>query len=146
MFRGSAPAKIDDKGRLKIPTAFRRGLQERYGRQVYITSVVGESVLVYPLQVWQEIEARLAALPSTDRTKQRFLERVSYYGQQAQMDAQGRVVLPQILRESAEMSGEVVVSARLDHLEVGNHDRLKSRFKERPFTDEDFANLSEKGI
>jgi MraZ protein len=146
MFRGSAPAKIDDKGRLKVPTTFRRDLQERYGRQVFITSVLGESVLVYPLQVWQEIEARLAALPSTDRTKQRFLERVSYYGQQAQMDAQGRVVLPQILRDSAEMVGEVVVSSRLDHLEVWNHDRLKARFEERPFTDEDFGYLSEKGI
>ncbi len=62
------------------------------------------------------------------------------------MDAQGRVVLPQILRESAEMVGEVVVSSRLDHLEVWNHDRLKARFEERPFTDEDFGYLSDKGI
>lgn len=146
MFRGSAPAKIDDKGRLKIPTLFRRHLEERFGREVFVTSVLGDSVLVYPLQVWEEIEERLAGLPSTDRTKRRFLERVGYYGQQARLDAQGRVVLPQILRDSAEMVGEVVVSARLDHLEVWNHRRLQGRFAEEPFTDEDFGYLSERGI
>ena len=111
-----------------------------------MTSVLGDSVLVYPLAVWEEIEARLAALPSTDRTKQKFLERVSYYGQQSRLDAQGRVVIPPILRDSADMEGEVVVSARLDHLEVWNKARLEDKFSQQPFTDEDFAYLSERGI
>ena len=102
--------------------------------------------MVYPLPVWEEIEARLAALPSTDRTKQRFLERVSYYGQQSRLDGQGRVVIPPILRESADMSGEVVVSSRLDHLEVWNRSRLEQRFDDEPFGDDDFAYLSERGI
>jgi MraZ protein len=146
MFRGSAPAKIDDKGRLKLPTAFRRDLEQSYGREVFITSIRGESVLVYPLAVWQEIEDRLMALPSTDLVKLRYLERVSYFGQQSVLDSQGRMVLPPILRERAEMVGEVVVNARLDHFEVWNHDRLQARFSEQPFTDEDFQNLSEKGI
>lgn len=111
-----------------------------------MTSVLGDSVLVYPLAIWEEIEARLAALPSTDRTKQKFLERVSYYGQQSRLDAQGRVVIPPILRDSAEMEGEVVVSARLDHLEVWNKALLEDKFSQQPFTDEDFAYLSERGI
>lgn len=146
MFRGSAPTKIDEKGRLKVPTTFRRQLEERYGRDVFITSVLGDSVLLYPLSVWEEIEDRLAALPSTNRTKQRFLERVSYYGQQGQLDRQGRVVIPPLLRDSADMAGEVVVNARLDHLEIWNRKRLKARFTDEPFTDEDFEYLSEKGI
>ena len=146
MFRGSAPTKIDDKGRLNMPTGFRRQLQERYGREVFITSILGDSVLLYPLSVWEEIEDRLAALPSTDRTKQRFLERVGYYGQQGKLDGQGRVVIPPLLRESADMTGDVVVSARLDHMEIWNRQRLEDRFSKQPFTDEDFAYLSEKGI
>ncbi len=146
MFRGSASAKIDDKGRLKIPTDLRRHFQDQYGKDVFLTSVLGTSVMVYPLPVWEEIEARLAALPSTDRTKQRFLERVSYYGQQSRLDGQGRVVIPPILRESAGMSGEVVVSSRLDHLEVWNRGRLESKFDDEPFGDDDFAYLSERGI
>lgn len=146
MFRGSAPAKIDEKGRLKVPTAFRRSLEERFGREVFLTSVVGDSVQLYPLKVWEEFEERLAGLPSTDRTKRRFLERVAYFGQQAQLDSQGRVVVSPLLRESAEMAGEVVVAGRLDHLEIWNRDRLEARFREEPFTDEDFAYLAERGI
>src|SRR5436309_2807527 len=62
MFRGSAPAKIDDKGRLKIPTDFRRYLEERYGLDLFVTSVQGDSALLYPLPVWEEIEAHLPVL------------------------------------------------------------------------------------
>jgi MraZ protein len=146
MFRGSATAKIDEKGRLKIPTSFRKYLAERYGREIFVTSVKGESALIYPLTVWEEIEDSLAKLPKTNQVKQRFLERVSYYGQQTRVDAQGRLVVPQPLRDEAGMEGEVVVSARLDHLEVWNRQRLDKRFEDQPFQDEDFEALSELGI
>jgi transcriptional regulator MraZ len=146
MFRGSAPAKIDDKGRLKVPTDFRRFLEERYGQDLFVTSVQGDSALVYPLPVWEEIEARLGAMPSTDRTKSRFLERVSYFGQQVSIDGQGRILLPQILRESAGMNGDVVVSAQIDHLVVWNRERFLARLEEQPFTEDDFRALAERGI
>lgn len=146
MFRGSAPAKIDDKGRLKIPTDFRRLIEERYGPELFITSVLGDSALIYPLPVWEEIEARLSAVPSTDRAKSRYLERVSYFGQQVRIDVQGRILMPQLLRERADMNGDVVVSGQLDHLVVWNHERFLSRLDEQPFTDEDFRALSERGI
>lgn len=147
MFRGSAPAKIDDKGRLKLPTGFRRFLEDRWGPDLFVTSVLGDSAVVYPLQVWEEIEAKLGAMPSTDRTKTRFLERVSYFGQQGRLDAQGRIVLPPILRESAGMTGEeVVVSGQLDHLVVWNRERFVRRLEEQPFTEDDFRALSERGI
>ncbi len=146
MFRGSAPTKIDDKGRLKVPTDFRRFIEERYGPDLFVTSVLGDSALLYPLPVWEEIEGRLQAMPSTDRTKARYLERVSYFGQQVSMDPQGRILIPQILRESAGMNGDVVVSAQLDHLVVWNRDRFEARLSEQPFTEDDFRALAERGI
>ncbi|MDP9120654.1 MAG: division/cell wall cluster transcriptional repressor MraZ [Acidobacteriota bacterium] len=146
MFRGSAPAKIDDKGRLKIPTDFRRVIEERYGPDLFVTSIQGDSALVYPLPVWEEIEGRLAAVPSTDRTKARYLERANYFGQQGRLDVQGRILLPQILRESAGMNGDVVVSAQLDHLVVWNRERFVARLDQEPFTDDDFRALAERGI
>ncbi|HEX6898519.1 MAG TPA: division/cell wall cluster transcriptional repressor MraZ [Thermoanaerobaculia bacterium] len=146
MFRGSAPTKIDDKGRLKIPTDFRRLMEERFGPDLFVTSVQGDSALLYPLPVWEEIERRLSAMPATDRTKMRFLERVNYFGQQVRVDPQGRIVIPQILRESASMNGDVVVSGQLDHLVVWNHERFVSRLEDQPFTDEDFSALSAQGI
>ena len=146
MFRGSRVATIDDKGRLKVPTEFRRLLEERYGTEFFATSVRGDKALVYPLPVWEEIEARLTAMPSTDPTRQRYLERVNYFGAQVKLDAQGRLLLPPILRERAAMAGEVVVSAHIDHLEVWNRERLERRFEENPFDDEDFRALAERGI
>ena len=146
MFRGSAPTKIDAKGRLKLPTDFRRFLDERYGSDLFVTSVEGSSALIYPLPVWEEIEARLAAMPTANRTKVRFLERVSYFGQQIAMDAQGRLLVPQILREKAAITGEVVVSGRLDHLEVWNRERFESRLADEPFTEDDYRILSDSGI
>lgn len=146
MFRGSASAKIDDKSRLKIPTDFRRILEERYGAELFVTSVDGRSALVYPLPVWEEIESRLRVAPSADPVKQRYLERVNFYGQQTGIDAQGRILLSPILRESAEIHGEVMVIGQLDHLVVWNRERIGSRLREQPFTDDDFHALTERGI
>ena len=146
MFRGSAHTKIDEKGRLKVPTDFRRILEERYGPEVFITSVLGTSATLYPLSVWEEIEERLAKVPSSNRTKQRYLERVNYFGQQLRLDNQGRVVIPQTLRESAEITGEVVVSGRLEHLEIWNRERFDQKLLAEEFTEEDFEDLAGLGV
>lgn len=146
MFRGSSPAKIDDKGRLKVPTEFRRLLEERYGSEVFITSVTGESANLYPLPVWEEIEGRLSRLPASNRARQRFLERVNYFGQQLKLDSQGRVVVPQILRDRAGMFGDVVISGRLEFLEIWNRERFDQKLTEEPFTEDDYEALSELGV
>ncbi|MES1243014.1 MAG: division/cell wall cluster transcriptional repressor MraZ [Acidobacteriota bacterium] len=147
MFRGSSPAKIDDKGRLKIPTDFRRVLEDRHGSSdLFVTSVLGDSALIYPLPVWEELEAKLVALPSTNPVRARFLERASYFGQQAQLDVQGRILIPQLLRDSAGMAGDVVVMGQLDHLVVWNHDRFRARLTDQPFTEDDYRALSDLGI
>ncbi|HLF56914.1 MAG TPA: division/cell wall cluster transcriptional repressor MraZ [Thermoanaerobaculia bacterium] len=146
MFRGSTVATIDEKGRLKVPTDFRRYLEERFGAEFFVTSVRGDKALVYPLPVWEEIEARLAGLPVTDPTRQRFLERVNYFGAQIRLDGQGRLLMPLILREAVAMQGEVIVTAQIDHLELWNRERFELRLAEQPFTDDDFRALAERGI
>lgn len=146
MFRGSYPAKIDDKGRLKIPAEFRRLIEGQWGPEVFITSIGGQSALLYPLLVWEELESRLLALPSTHVNRRRFLERVNYFGQQAKLDPQGRLLVPPILRESGEMAGEVVVCGALDHVVVWNRETFKTKLREEPFTDSDLQTLTEVGV
>ena len=146
MLRGNHPARIDDKGRIKIPNGFRAIVEAQYGPELFVTSVTGEYVRLYPMAVWLEIERKLQAVPSTNPSKLRFLERVNYFGQAVAMDKQGRVVLPQLLRESAAMLGEVSVLGVQNHLEVWNQKRLVERFKKEPFTEEDGRALSEFGI
>jgi MraZ protein len=145
--RGNHPARIDEKGRIKIPNGFRSLIQQQYGEELFVTSVTGEYVRVYPMAVWIEIERRLAQVPSTNPSRQRFLDRVNFFGQTLAMDKQGRLVLPQMLRESAAMAGEVSVLGLQNHLAVWNQKRLQERlFKKEPFTDEDGRVLSEFGI
>ena len=146
MLRGNHPARVDEKGRLKVPNGFRALIEQQYGAELFVTSVTGEYVRLYPMAVWAEIERKLAQVPSTNPSRQRFLDRVNYFGQAVAMDKQGRVVLPQMLRESAAMAGEVSVLGLQNHLEVWNQKRLQERFKKEPFTDDDGKALSEFGI
>jgi len=141
VLRGNATATVDDKGRLKIPSSFRAFIDASWGSDFYVTSLSGESGLIYPLPVWQEIEERLAKLPSFDPTKKKFLDRTNYYGQLASADKSGRVLIPALLRESAQMTGEVAVLGSLNYLEVWNHKRFIDRMKTQEFTDEDHAKL-----
>ena len=146
MLRGNYAARIDEKGRLKIPNAFRALLEKAHGNELFVTSLTGESVRIYPMPVWLALEERLARAPSTHPSRNRFLDRVNYYGQPAEIDAQGRVVIHQRLRETAGMAGEVDVLGSVDRLEVWNHDRLVAKMLSDPFTDEDARALSEYGI
>ena len=141
MLRGNATATMDEKGRLKIPSSFRAYIDASWGSDFYVTSLSGESGLIYPLPVWQEIEERLAKLPSFDPTKKKFLDRTNYYGQLASADKSGRILIPALLRESAQMTGEVAVLGSLNYLEVWNHQRFVERMKSQQFTEEDHAKL-----
>ena len=91
--RGSAPARMDDKGRLKIPTLFRTDVQDRHGPDVFVTSVTGTSVRIYPMPAWLEVERKLSAMPANHPSRMKFLDRVSFYGQTSELDSQGRVLL-----------------------------------------------------
>ena len=146
MFRGNAPAKIDDKGRLKIPNAFRSLLESKYGRELFLTSLSGEYVRVYPMPVWLETEQKLAEMPSTHPARLRFLDRISYFGQAAELDIQGRVIIPVRLREAAMMTGDVDVLGLYNYLDVWNHDRFLTKLQREPFTDDDARALAEYGI
>ena len=146
MFRGNAPARIDDKGRLKVPNAFKSLLESKYGRELFLTSLSGEHVRIYPMPVWLEIEEKLARMPSTHPSRLRFLDRVNYFGQAAELDAQGRVLIPQRLREAATMNGEVDVLGQVNCLDVWNHERLTTKMQRDAYTDDDARALSEFGV
>ena len=146
MLRGNQPARIDEKGRLKIPAVFRADIEDSWGSDFYVTSVTGQSVRVYPLSVWQDIEEKLTNLPAFNPTKKKFLDRANYFGQLTTMDKQGRVLIAPLLRESAEMVGEVAVLGYLNYLDVWNNTRFLKRLNDEPFTEEDEQVMSELGV
>ncbi|HMD31893.1 MAG TPA: hypothetical protein VKG84_08275 [Candidatus Acidoferrales bacterium] len=145
MLRGNHQATVDLKGRLKIPSVFLEDLAV-YGDTFYVTSENGDRAYVYPMQEWMKIEEKLAKLPSHNQAKQKFLTRTSYYGAVVKLDGQGRLLVPAVLREQAEMKGEVDVMGKLTSLEVWNHTRFAEHMKGNPITDDDWKVLNDLGI
>ena len=146
MLRGNHAAKIDDKGRLKIPNAFRALVEEQHGKELFVTSLTGEYVRLYPLPVWLALEEKLARVPTTHPARVKFFDRVNYYGQASEIDSQGRVVIHPRLRESAGMTGDVDVFGQYEYLDVWNHERFVAKLLREPYTDDDARALAEYGI
>jgi MraZ protein len=146
MFRGNHPTRVDEKGRLKIPAEFKRVVDEKYGTQFYITSLDGKSALIYPFEEWQRLEEKLSRLSTFNPTKKKFLNRTNYYGQVVEMDGQGRVLVPALLRDSAEIKGDVAVLGQLSYLEARNMEAFQKEIEQNPFTVEDEKTLDELGI
>ena len=137
MFRGNHPAKVDEKGRLKLPAAFKQLVDAASVTQFYITSVDGKSAEVWPLPEWEKREQQLMDFSTLDDAVQKYLDLTSYYGQQVEIDNQARVLLPQILRDSAKMDAEVTVFGKMLYLEVKNRELFEKNLPAMEMTAED---------
>ena len=148
MFRGNHPTRVDEKGRLKLPAEFKRRVDEVYGPMFFITSMDGKRALIYPLKEWEAIEALLAKMSPMDRVRRKFQDVTNFYGQMAEMDAQGRLLIPQKLRELAKVTGDVEVLGSQTILEVVNSEVFDSLPKnetgEVGLTDDDLDAFSAK--
>jgi MraZ protein len=150
MFRGHNTATVDEKGRLKIPTAFKDILDKEYGKDLdfFVTGLDGNSVRIYPLPIWIEIEEEMVPVrgeKEANKIKRQFLDRTNYWGQTARADAQGRVLIPALLRESAGMHGEVNVMGKVKYLEVCSLERMREQMAQ-PVSDDERDGLDNLGI
>jgi MraZ protein len=137
----SNSAMVDQKGRLKIPVTLFPMLK-RSGTELYVTSEDGCSVRIYPMQVWNQVEERLERLCSHNRNNQKLLVRAKYFGRAVTMDKQGRVLIPIVLRSTAQMKGAVDIFDYLNYLEVWNHTQLLKDLKGSPITAQDEKTLN----
>jgi len=137
MFRGNHPAKVDEKGRLKLPAAFKQLLEAQNVTQFYITSADGKSAEIWPLPEWEKRERALAEFSTLDDAVQKYLNLTSYYGQQVEMDNQGRVLMPQILRGKATLDGDVTVFGKMVYLEVHNREIFEKNLAANEMTTDD---------
>ena len=137
MFRGNHPAKVDEKGRLKMPSAFKQLVDAANVTQFYVTSTDGKSAEIWPLPEWEKREEQLADSSTMDDAVKKYLNVTSYYGQQVEMDNQARLLLPQILRSSARLDAEVAVFGMRTYLEVHNREIFESNLAANELTAED---------
>ncbi|HKG22177.1 MAG TPA: division/cell wall cluster transcriptional repressor MraZ [Blastocatellia bacterium] len=146
MLRGNYTVKMDEKGRIKLPAAYRRYVDEHYGPEFYVTSLTGECARLYPMQEWMAIEEKLQTRGTMDISVRKFLDRTNYYGQLTDMDSQGRILVHPLLRSGAGLVGDVAVLGYLQYLEVWELDRFKARMEMEPYTAEDAASLASLGV
>jgi MraZ protein len=144
MFRGNHPAKVDEKGRLKLPSAFKQLVEAASVTQFYVTSTDGESAQVWPLPEWEKREAQLADSSEMEEAVQKYLSVTSYYGQQVEMDAQARLLIPQILRSAAGLDDEeVAVIGMTNYIAVHNRKRFEQTVLANRLTADDKIKLAE---
>jgi MraZ protein len=142
MLRGNTLAKVDDKGRLKLPAAFRSIIEPKYGKEFFVTSFRGESARIYPLKVYTRLEQRLLDSSAVQPLVNKLKNSLNFYGQSALMDSQGRVLIHPLLRKRVELSGEVAVLGQQNYLEVWNLTSFEEWLKHDPLTDQDLKELA----
>lgn len=146
MFRGHFQLRMDEGSRIRLPTAFAALIREQFDDQLYLTSLEGESLRIYPLKQWLELESRLRQLPSMHAGREKVLMRFTYYGSTVGLDRSGRIVVPQLIRESAGLTGDVSLLGYIDHMQAWDSQSLQQRLDEQPLTNEDKNLLAELGI
>ena len=146
MLRGNSLAKVDEKGRLKLPAAFRSVIEPTYGNEFFVTSLRGESARVYPMQVYAEIEEKILQASSVQPLVAKLRNSLNFFGQRAVMDAQGRILIHPLLRERADLSGEIAVLGQQNFLELWNRSSFEEMLKQNPLTDDELGQLAGLGF
>jgi MraZ protein len=110
MFRGLSAVSVDAKGRIAIPARTRPIMEELANGRLVITIDTQEPcLLLYPLSTWEEIEADLTALPSFNPAVRRIQRLLIGHATELEMDRNGRVLLPQLLREHVGLGQSVML-------------------------------------
>ncbi len=116
MFAGSNRLTIDEKGRLAVPARVRAQLAEEYGKQIAIT-LGPECIEIYPSPVFRRMAEQIQKIP--DRAKRVVMQRLFVgHAVESELDGQGRVLIPNMLRERLELGADVVLAGLNDHFEL----------------------------
>lgn len=135
--------KVDDRGRIKIPAQYLSTLKEQFGTELYITSLNGDRVYLYPLHVWENIEQSIEKIKVRSPELEEYISRTSYWGNESEADNRGRVLIPPELRsESGLNGGNLRIFGKIDHMVVWNEDSFKQKTFSGEFSDEKLLKVS----
>jgi len=112
LFRGVSSLSLDSKGRMVMPSRYRQKLQDSCGGQLVITVDPDHCLLIYALPEWEEIEAKLTALPSLNKQARKLQRLLVGHATEVEMDGSGRVLIPPPLRGFAELEKHVVLTGQ----------------------------------
>ena len=136
MFMGEFQHNIDAKGRMIVPAKFRSGLGETF----IVTRGLDKCLFIYPMDEWQVLETKLKKLPLTKKDARAFIRFFFSGAMECEVDKQGRINIPQPLRNYAQLDKECVVIGVSNRVEVWSSDEWESYFNE---SEESFAEIAE---
>lgn len=114
MLIGSYSHGLDPKGRAFVPAKFREDLGDNF----IVSQGIGKCLFAFSLDSWNEFTAKLKSLPLTDAAAQRFIRLLFSSATECEPDKQGRIVIPQRLRDYAQMDKEIVVNGVITRAEI----------------------------
>jgi MraZ protein len=123
MFRGANRITLDAKGRLAVPTRYRGRIEERCGNQIVVTVDRDHCLLVYPFPEWEEIERRIARLPTLNRQVRRLQRLMLGHATEVELDGQGRILLSKELRDFAAIDRQVMFIGQGNKFEIWDEQR-----------------------
>jgi MraZ protein len=114
VFTGEYRHTVDDKGRIAVPARFRAQLDSG----AYISRWMESCLAIHTPAGWESLATKMAALPITDTNGRLFSRFVFSGASPAELDRQGRVLVPAFLRDSIGLANEAVVVGTRDHVEI----------------------------
>jgi MraZ protein len=148
-FYGNPRAKLDERGRLKMPAEFKASIDQKYGEgfnEFYITSREGLDAEIFPLPAWERQWKTIMAMPPSSKARKDLVARHSYYGAKADMDPQGRVLLPEALRNAGMVNEDVTVTGEGMLLRVTAVSRLAELVVGKPMSAGNMDELARFGL
>jgi MraZ protein len=148
-FCGNPRAKLDERGRLKMPAEFKAFIERKYGKdfnEFYITSREGLDAEIFPLPEWQQHLAKVFKMPPSNSARKSLLARYSLYGGRADMDPQGRLLFPEELRNAGMVNEDVSVTGEGNLLRVAVVSRLRESVQGKPMLAQEMDALAESGL
>jgi MraZ protein len=152
LFRGLQTGRVDEKGRLKLSAFVKQQIDTQYeDPRLFITSLDGKEVKVFPIKEWEAVEARLSQKSTEGKdvdgtVKDKILFHASRYGAEESLDNQGRILVPAVLRETAGMRGEVKMMWHSNHILVLSAKNFEDSAVEKRLTGEDMKHAANLGI
>ena len=139
MFRGNFEHTIDQKGRLSIPSRFRELLREHYEEKFIVTR--SENCLIaYPEAEWVKLEKRISQLPQLDKNAKAVMRFLVSSATECPVDKQGRILIPQYLRNHAGLDKEVILAGIINRIEFWKKEKWEQGMKD---TSERFGEIGE---
>lgn len=143
LFYGEYQHTIDPKGRVIVPSKFREGLGEKF----IVTKGLDNCLFVYSSEEWSILEAKLRSLPFTDRNARAFVRFFFAGATECELDKQGRINIPQNLREYANFEKDILVVGVSNRVEIWDKQKWNDYVSDENISAEDIAqNMTMLGI